>query len=418
MLWVALYLPGIESQALARGHAPPEAGREALEAVAAWMGRYTPRVSLEPPGGVAAEVAGSLRLAGGAGKLARSIRAGLAQLGFEGTLAFAPTARAALWRAAGGALVGQRAAGGGLALEQLPVEVLGLAADRLKLLQGLGIRDLGGLMQLPREGVARRFGQALVDGLDQALGRLPEPRRLYVPPARFEARLELPAPVAEAAAALFAARRLLAGLEGFLAARQGGVRGFTLELFHARGAPTAVEVGLAAPARHAEHFARLLRERLERRPLAAPAEAVRLSAADIAPLAGRSGGLFRDQRDEGEDWLRLVERLQARFGQGAVHGLGLHAEHRPELAWKAIAPGQRLAAGEVPGPGARPLWLVEPPRALAEGGFELLAGPERIESGWWDGGEARRDYFVARARDSFVWVYRDAEGWRLHGIFA
>lgn len=404
---MALHLPGIEAQALARGHAPPEAGREALEAVATWMGRYTPRVSLEPPGGLAAEVAGSLRLAGGAGKLARGIHSGLAQLGFEGTLAFAPTARAALWRAAGG----------GLALEQLPVEVLGLAADRLKLLRGLGIRDLGGLMQLPREGVARRFGQALVDALDQARGRLPEPRRLHVPPARFEARLELPSPVIEATAALFAARRLLAGLEGFLAARHGGVRKFTLALFHARGAPTAVEVGLAAPAREAEHFARLLRERLERRPLAAPAEAVGLSAADIEPLAGRSGGLFQDEAG-GEDWLRLVERLQARFGRDAVHGLGLQAEHRPERAWQAIAPGQRIAAGEAPGPGVRPLWLVEPPRALPEGGFELLAGPERIESGWWDGGEARRDYFVAKARDSFLWVYRDAGGWRLHGIFA
>lgn len=407
---MALHLPGIESQALARGHAPPEAGREALEAVATWMGRYTPRVSLDPPEGLAAEVAGSLRLVGGAGKLARGIRAGLAQLGFEGTLAFAPTARAALWRAAGG----------GLALEQLPIEVLGLSADRLKLLQGLGIRNLGGLLQLPREGVARRFGQGLMDGLDQALGRIPEPRRLFVPPARFEARLELPAPVFEAATALFAARRLLAGLEGFLAARHGGVRGFTLELFHGKGVPTVIEVGLAAPARDAEHFARLLRERLERRPLAAPAEAVRLSAADIVPLAGRSGGLFRDEAG-GEDWLRLVERLQARFGHGAVHGLGLHAEHRPELAWKAIVPGQRLAAGDVPGPGARPLWLVEPPRALKgveEDGFELLAGPEQIESGWWDGGEVRRDYFVARARDSIVWVYRDARGWRLHGIFA
>lgn len=370
------------------------------------MGRYTPRVSLEPPGGLAAEVGGSLRLAGGAGKLVRGIRAGLARLGFEGTLAFAATARAALWRAAGG----------GLPLEQLPVEVLGLAADRLKLLQGLGIRDLGGLLQLPREGVARRFGQPLLDELDRALGRIPEPRRLYVPPARFEARLELPAPVVEAAAALFAVRRLLAGLEGFLAARHGGVRGFTLELFHAKAAATTIEVGLAAPARDAEHFARLARERLERRPLAAPAEAVRLSAADIEPLAGRSGGLFQDQAG-GEDWLRLVERMQARFGQGAVHGLALHGEHRPEFAWKPVEPGAR-GTGEVPGAGARPLWLVEPPRALAEGGFELLAGPERIESGWWDGGEVRRDYFVARARDSFIWVYRDAEGWRLHGIFA
>ncbi|MGQ0509298.1 MAG: Y-family DNA polymerase [Betaproteobacteria bacterium] len=409
MLWVALHLPGIESQALARGHAPPEAGREALEAIAAWMGRYTPKVSLEPPGGLTAEVAGSLRLYGGAGKLARGIRTGLAQLGFEGVLAFAHTARAALWRAAGG----------GLPLEQLPVAVLGLPADRLKLLQGLGIRDLGGLLALPREGVARRFGQALVDELDQALGRIPEPRRLYVPPARFEARLELPVPVFEAAAVLFAARRLLTGLEGFLAARHSGVRRFTLELFHAKASATTVEVGLAAPARDAGHFAHLLRERLERRPLVALAEAVRLSAADIVPLDGHSRGLFGEEGG-GEDWLRLVERLQARFGRGAVHGLGLHAEHRPEFAWKPVEAGTR-GVREAPGPGARPLWLVEPPRALKgveEGGLELLAGPERIESGWWDGREVRRDYFVARARGSLVWVYRDAEGWRVHGIFA
>ena len=406
MLWVALHLPRIESQALARGHAPPEAGREALEAVAAWMGRYTPRVSLEPPAALVAEVAGSLRLYGGAGSLSRAIRAGLTALGFEATLAFAPTARAALWRAAGG----------GLSLERLPVEVLGLEDGKLKLLGGLGIRELGALLRLPRAGIARRFGQQLVDDLDRALGKLPEPRKLYVPPPRFEARLELPAPVAEAGAALFAARRLLAGLEGFLAARHAGVRRFTLELLHAKGAATALEVGLAAPARNAEHFARLLRERLEdkgRQPLAAPAEGVRLSAGELAPLAGSSRSLLGREQESGEDWLRLIERLQARFGEEAVHGLALYPEHRPELAWRKSGKSE-----SGPATGARPLWLVEPPRTLAEGDFELLAGPERIESGWWDGEEVRRDYFVARARDSFVWVYRDHQGWRLHGIFA
>jgi protein ImuB len=49
----------------------------------------------------------------------------------------------------------------------------------------------------------------------------------------------------------------------------------------------------------------------------------------------------------------------------------------------------------------------------------LLAGPERIESGWWDGDEASRDYFVARRPDgSLAWVYRDKDGWFLHGLFA
>lgn len=77
--------------------------------------------------------------------------------------------------------------------------------------------------------------------------------------------------------------------------------------------------------------------------------------------------------------------------------------------------------------GPRPLWLTEPPRRLAEGEFVLLAGPERIESGWWDGAEARRDYFIARTGQSLAWIYRERsagkcgtrpEGWFLHGIFA
>lgn len=407
MLWVALHLPRLESQALARGHAPPEAARAALEAVAAWMGRYTPKVSLEPPEGVAAELGASLRLHGGAGRLAREIREGLARLGFEAGIAFAPTARAALWRAAGG----------GLPLEALSPRVLGLDPERLKLLDDLGVKTLGALMRLPREGVARRFGQALVDELDRALGRLPEPRTLYVPPARFEARLEFPAPVAEASAALFAARRLLAQLEGFLAARQGGVRCFTLELVHARGRATGVEVGLAAPARDAEHFAHLLREHLERLVLPAPAEAVRLVAAGIESVEGKSGALFRGPEEAGEDWRRLIERLRARFGAEAVHSLGLRSEHRPERAWRRLEPG-RAARAEVLTVGERPLWLLDPPRPLAEGEFELLAGPERIETGWWDGAEVRRDYFVARSRESLVWIYRDAQGWRLHGFFA
>jgi protein ImuB len=51
----------------------------------------------------------------------------------------------------------------------------------------------------------------------------------------------------------------------------------------------------------------------------------------------------------------------------------------------------------------------------------LIAGPERIESGWWDGGDVRRDYYVAHASSGLrLWVYRSREpggGWWLHGVF-
>ena len=70
-------------------------------------------------------------------------------------------------------------------------------------------------------------------------------------------------------------------------------------------------------------------------------------------------------------------------------------------------------------PGSRPLWLLDTPRRLAQMDFELLAGPERIECGWWDGDDAKRDYFVARTGDaSLVWLYRQDDGWFMHGIFA
>jgi protein ImuB len=412
MLWIGLHFPRLRQQALARGHALPEPERAALAATAAWACQFTPRVSLEPPEGLAAEVEGSLRVFSGLNSLRKEIHDGLKNLGFEATLAYAATARAALWRAAGG----------GAVLEDLPVAVAGLDAEALELLAGLGVRTLGDLMRLPRAGIARRFGQGLIERLDQALGRASEARAFFVPPERFAQQLELPAPMAEAERAIFAARRLLAELEGFLAARQAGVRAFSLRLLHAEAAPTEVRIGLASTSRGAEHFTRLLLERLQRTRLPAPVESVRLEAGDLEPLAGRSGDFFGAPGGDGEAWLRLIERLRARLGREAVHGLDTREDHRPERAFCRVD----LQTGELKSmkdknqpPGPRPLWLLEEPRPLVEGEFVLLAGPERIESGWWDGAEAQRDYFIARAgKYSLAWIFREQDGWFVHGFFA
>jgi protein ImuB len=406
----------LRRQALARGHAPPEPEREALAAVAAWACQFTPRVSLEPPQGIVAEVAGSLRFFGGLEPLKAKLRQGLTELGFKAALAVAPTARAASWRARGD----------GGRLEAQPVAVMGLAPEALALLASLGVRTLGSLLRLPRGGLARRFAQCsepgLLERLDQACGKAPEPREFFVPPARFAARLELPAPVLQAEHALFAARRLLAQMEGFLAARQAGVRAFTLGLLHDDLPATPVRVGLATPGRGAEHFARLLRERLGALVLKAPVEAIRLEAGALEELAEKNRQLFGGQAG-GEEWLRLVERLQARLGHAAVHGLDTHEDHRPERAFREVVlevQSERKKEEQMINANPRPLWLLDPPRRLAEGEFTLLAGPERIEAGWWDGAEARRDYFIARTgAASLAWIYREREGgWFLHGLFA
>jgi protein ImuB len=391
MLWVALHF-----------HVLPS---ETLEPIAAWLCQFTPKVSLEPPQALLAEMEGSLRYFGGLDGFLGKLRAGLGELGCEASLAVAATPRAALWCARGN----------GKRLEELSISAMGVETGFLK---SIGISTIGELLQLPRDGLAKRCGEELLEKLYQALGALPEPRAFFAPPARFAAKLELPGEVTHAEGLLFAARRLLVQLEGLLTARQAGVRRFTLTLLHQKKKSTEIEINLASPARSTERLARLLREQLAKLSLRQPVEAIRLEAADFTPLHQRTAGMFGDTRAEEEDWAQLVERLQLRLGREAIHGLTTQPDHRPEYAWRSVEPGE-WDPREFRQPGPRPLWLLESPRHIREMEFELLAGPERIESGWWDGDEAKRDYFIAQSEDlSLIWIYSDAGEWFLHGFFA
>jgi protein ImuB len=263
--------------------------------------------------------------------------------------------------------------------------------------------------------------------LDRALGQLPDPRQHFTPPTRFAAALELPAEVAETEALLFAARRLLAELTGFLVAAHGGVQGLNLTLSHADRLTTRISLDLITPSRDLTHLTQLLRERLDRLVLPAPVHSITLRARDIRPLPPSSLPLFPSGRPAAEDWPLLMERLRARLGSTAVHSITPLAEHRPERAWRTSDPGEQ---SDPPRRGLRPLWLLAEIRSLEiqagnpclNGPLRLLAGPERIESGWWDGQDIARDYFVAQTRGgSRVWVFRECRSpqtWYLHGIFA
>ena len=101
----------------------------------------------------------------------------------------------------------------------------------------------------------------------------------------------------------------------------------------------------------------------------------------------------------------------------------LHADHRPERAWQAVVPREGRAA---PAPShyrpPRPVWLLPEPQPLARSDtLQLVAGPERIEAGWWDGFDVARDYHLALGpQRQLLWVFRelrDGESWFLHGVF-
>jgi protein ImuB len=412
---------------LARDAAAEQA---ALERAAAWAIQYTPAASIAPPADVLLEVAGSLNLFGGLSRLCGLIERGISELGYGACLACAPTPLAAQWFARAGLAVKIRHHDAlRHALEQLPAAVLSRSPQVAALLEDIGARTVGDFLRLPRDGAARRFGQQPIDDLDRALGRFPDARPSFTPPSRFTAALPLPAPVHEAGALLFAARRLIAELCGLLAAGGNGVQRLCLTLAHEDHEDTQIALNLVAATRDPEHLVSVLRERLGRLHLARPATAIALASEALAPLPARSLSFLPATGDHAETVSRLIERLRGRLGDEAVHGLGLAADHRPEQAWRTGEPGRAAAAGDPACRVPRPLWLLAVPQRLDastdapcyEGPLTLLAGPERIESGWWDGGDVTRDYFVARnPAQSLLWIYRERRGssaWYLHGFF-
>ena len=318
----------------------------------------------------------------------------------------------------------------------------------------MGLHRLADLRRLPRDGLARRFGPALLAAIDQARGQAPEVYRWLTLPPRFASRLELMARADTSAQVLAGARLLLLRLAVWAAARQSRIVRFTLVMHHEprhrhdSDSPTETPllIAPAQPAADVEHLHSLLAERLGRLPLPAPALELSLRCEHLVAAAAPNGELFASPGSQREGLARLVERLQARLGHEQVQRLLPVADHRPEHAtrWLAADParlGQALTDADEALAGARllgpqPLWLLPQAQPLAERAqlplhegrpLHLLAGPERLESGWWDAcGPAVRDYFIAQAASgALLWIYRHrlaidepGSGWFLHGLFA
>ena len=428
MLWLALHCPPPASAGNDVA-SPPSAARsdDFWPTLACWAGRYTPRVNLGADA-LRLEIGASLRLFGGLPALLGQVRGDLVAMGVDAQLAVAATPLAALWlaRAGDGAvctdLEAMRAA-----LAGVPVSVLQLSPPLARRVAGFGLRRIGELLALPRAGLGARLGKPLLLDLARALGELPDPQIDFVFPEHFEQELELPAPVAAAPVLLFAARRLVAALAGWLEVRNGTLRQLVLHIDHGHGARTELPLAFSVPVHQASRIERVLRQGLEALHLPAPALGLRLGASDVEPRQGASHVLFEGAGQGREALAELLDRLAARLGPEAVRGLACHADHRPERASVAAARrGQVLPLALPP----RPLWLLDSPKALREvrgrpqygGPLTLVAGPERIESGWWDGADARRDYFVAvDGKACWLWIFRESRapgGWFLHGIFA
>lgn len=410
----------------------PALEREALGRLAAWATGFTPSVSLDPHGALLLEIGGSAGLFGGAAGLRATAVAALTQRGHVVWSAIAPTARAAFWLASSGEqrVVTEAALLPGV-LARLPLRLPGWAEEIRQRLRRMGVTRLGECLRLPRDGLARRIGPDCLVEIDEALGRRPELRQMIRHEDGFRGELDLPVETRDSASLIEALRILLRRLEAHLRQRQAGARVLWMRLHHGVAPATLLRIGLLRPSADAGHLEELAAIRLATLVLPAPVVSIRLEA-EVAPWVAAAGSdLFGRPLDPDERLTGLVERLRMRLGQEAVHGIRSCDEHRPEAAWRVVSDLRErcppVGAGISRGT-SRPLWLLESPLALAaragtpffHGQVRFESGPERIETGWWDGRDIRRDYHVAcNPRGLRLWIFRDLRGgsWYLHGLF-
>jgi protein ImuB len=451
------FLPGLLTRP-----AEPAEDAAALRRLAEWCGRYSPWTAPDyrPDGGadgIKIETTGSAHLWGGEAALAADLSARLTRQGVTHRLAIADTLGAAWAVARFAASENTIVASDQIraALAPLPIAALRLDPVIIDGLHRVGLRQIGEILAMPRDALARRFGETVARRLDQALDELPEPLSpLGEVPSR-RVRLSLPEPISEPVDLARAAERLTHDLVARLTREGLGARRLDLGFHRVDGRVERIRIGTARPSRDPMHLAKLMLGKLDTVDPGLGVEDVILTAFAVEPLASEQIKMTGDAAVASGELGPLFDRIGAKLGLDALARLEPRASHIPERASVAtpIAGSPHPPTVAAPARPPRPVRLLAPPEPVEA--FWMLPddppfhftwrrrphriaqadGPERIAEEWWrpdgqliDGAgaaDAIRDYYrVEDETGRRFWLFRAGlpgdppPRWFVHGIFA
>jgi protein ImuB len=368
--------------------AEPEAAADALTALAAWAGRYSPATAPAPPCGLWLDITGCAHLWGGEAELAEDLIARFEERGIPARAAIAPTFGAAYalahhatrfmvvsphpnplpmgegirlrplqqrplshphpltnadgdtqeWQARQGELARERdRVRGGLAalLAPLPIERLRIGEETASMLHKLGLFTIGDVQKLPRAGLSRRFPD-LLPQLDKALGRTAEAIEFLRPPAPWIERLRFAEPISAPEDLERITVTLLDTLCARLQAKRQGGRRFDVSFFRCDGGVQSQAVSTALPVREAGRIFRLFREKLGLIDPGFGIDVATLAASNVEPLEVQQINILHKVQNAAriEELSVLIDALNNRLGEGRVYRLEPRESYIPERAVK------------------------------------------------------------------------------------
>jgi len=298
----------------------------------------------------------------------------------------------------------------------------------------LDIHTVGDFLQLPVDGMARRFGKAALHLHQQASEAAPAPLDPTIPPEPLDAWIELEFPEHDAYRLTFAIQRVLPLLMQRVAARGHGLNALTMILKLDDRTSVTQEVRTATATLELDQILELVRLKLESTPLESSVMEIDLSVASTAIGKGQLDLFTERPRRDLPAAERALARVRAEFGRLAVVFARLQRAHLPEasFSWEPLEQAQLPAPLPVQ---QRPLirrifdrpillpqrgrhepdgWLVRGPE---QGSMSRISGPYTVSGGWWVR-EVHRDYhFVETSKGDVMWVYYDRRRrrWFLQG---
>ena len=231
-------------------------------------------------------------------------------------------------------------------LAPLPVEALSVPAEISTVLRAWGVRTLGELVALPREGVVERLGPELLPLWRQLGGGEPRPLRLHRPAEVLTEAMDFEHHVERLDALLFVLNRFLHSLEVRLAEMYLVAESLTLELRFENGAPHERLFRIPEPTRDTDLLLRTLHTHLEGFRADAPIVGVRLTAVP-ARQPRQQLDLFQPSLRDPNRFAETLSRLEALLGTGRVGSPEHLPTHRPDAF--RVVPFDPPADGALPG---------------------------------------------------------------------
>lgn len=392
--------------------------QQTLTDIAQWLYLVTSDIVLLPPQGILLKVSDMLCLYGGIEAYWQALSIHLDKLGYQYAFStgFSPYSAMLLAKSATMLISDDKDKLINI-IRPYALTQTELAAKQITALQRVGVNTLDDLLSLPMAELARRFDIDLVNYVGRLLGQFKHPVDFYHPPEKFHSYLELLYEIENVQWLERPLKKLLERLELFLTLRNHVAYELTLQLHQRDNQTSYIHFTSASGDYTSKQWLKLCQLTLESIKLEAPVQGLTLAIERGGQLDASSRDMFNGPQGT-QTSLELIGFLQAKLGKGKVHKITLSNDPRPEKATQLCDASLVISARKIASR-CRPSFLLPIPQPLQEK-VSIVQGPERFVTGWWDGNDITRDYFIARSnKGRWLWIFRNQDKqWFLHGQFS